>query len=100
MTENAWLPGCALNILFFPTFRTSGENIGDTGLVQAYRAWEAQYESSHKAGNEYLLPGLDKYTREQLFFISFARVWARKMKPAAAVSDPNQISSFDRVNVF
>ncbi|KAL0063326.1 hypothetical protein AAF712_009821 [Marasmius tenuissimus] len=72
---------------------TSGENIGDTGLVQAYRAWEAQYDSSHKSGNEYLLPGLDKYTREQLFFISFARVWARKMKPAAAVSDMKPVFS-------
>ncbi|KAL0578146.1 hypothetical protein V5O48_003851 [Marasmius crinis-equi] len=77
---------------------TSGENIGDTGLVQAYRAWEAQYESSNKAGNEYLLPGLDKYTREQLFFISFARVWARSMKPAAAVqrirTDPHSPNNF------
>ncbi|KAF9260514.1 zincin [Marasmius fiardii PR-910] len=77
---------------------TSGENIGDTGLIQAYRAWEAQYESSYKAGKEYLLPGLDKYTREQLFFISFARVWARSMKPAAAVqrirTDPHSPSIF------
>ena len=85
--------------LFF--FRTSGENIGDTGLIQAYRAWKAQYEESYEAGNEYLLPGLN-YTRcvhytqrwtfklkvrsEQLFFISFARIWARNMKPQEAVS--------------
>ncbi|KAF8636703.1 hypothetical protein AX17_003507 [Amanita inopinata Kibby_2008] len=63
---------------------TSGENIGDTGLIQAYRAWKAQYQESFDAGNEYLLPGLN-YTREQLFFISFARIWARSMKPEAAV---------------
>ncbi|KAJ3726361.1 hypothetical protein DFJ43DRAFT_1195956 [Lentinula guzmanii] len=76
---------------------TSGENIGDTGLIQAYRAWKSQYHSSHDAGNEYLLPGLP-YTREQLFFISFARVWARSMKPAAAVqrirTDPHSPSKF------
>ncbi|KAI6009923.1 Metalloprotease [Pisolithus microcarpus] len=42
-------------------WRTAGENIGDSGLVQAYRAWKAQYEDSYDAGNEYLLPGL-KYT--------------------------------------
>ncbi|KIL69617.1 hypothetical protein M378DRAFT_184036 [Amanita muscaria Koide BX008] len=59
-------------------------NIGDTGLIQSFRAWNAQYKESHKAGNEYLLPGLN-YTREQLFFISFARIWARNMKPEAAV---------------
>ncbi|KAH7929791.1 zincin [Leucogyrophana mollusca] len=71
---------------------TSGENIGDTGLIQAYRAWKAQYEDSYDAGQEYLLPGLD-YTREQLFFISFARTWAMNNRPADAVqrvrSDPH-----------
>ncbi len=65
--------------------RTSGENIGDTGLIQAYRAWKAQYEISLKDGNEFLLPGLDHYTRDQLFFIAFGRIWARNMRPAAAV---------------
>ncbi|KAF4608964.1 hypothetical protein EYR40_001317 [Pleurotus pulmonarius] len=76
---------------------TSGENIGDTGLIQAYRAWQAQYPKSLKAGNEYLLPGLN-FTREQLFFISFARIWARVMKPAAAVqrirTDPHSPSRY------
>ncbi|KAG1835663.1 Metalloprotease [Suillus variegatus] len=71
---------------------TSGENIGDTGLIQAYRAWKAQYEDSYDAGAEYLLPGLG-YTREQLFFISFARTWAMNTSPADAVrrvrSDPH-----------
>ncbi|TFK29797.1 endothelin-converting enzyme 1 [Coprinopsis marcescibilis] len=59
-------------------------NIGDSGLIQAYRAWKAQFDSALENGTEYLLPGIS-YTREQLFFISFARIWARAMKPAAAV---------------
>lgn len=42
--------------------RTSGENIGDSGLIQAYRAWKAQYHKSYQNGEEYLLPGLN-YTR-------------------------------------
>jgi hypothetical protein len=42
--------------------RTSGENIGDQGLIQSYRAWKAQYDDSFRAGNEYLLPALN-YTR-------------------------------------
>jgi len=85
--------------------RTSGENIGDSGLIQAYRAWKAQYELSFAAGNEYILPGLN-YTRqekfpvlipfpslltqnirEQLFFIAFGRIWAQNIKPASAVSN-------------
>ncbi|KIJ69577.1 hypothetical protein HYDPIDRAFT_24406 [Hydnomerulius pinastri MD-312] len=76
---------------------TSGENIGDTGLIQAYRAWKAQYEDSYDAGHEYLLPGLD-YTREQLFFISFARTWAMNNRPADAVqrvrSDPHSPNQY------
>lgn len=63
---------------------TSGENIGDSGLIQAYRAWQAQYHVSLESGNEYTLPGLN-YTREQLFFISFAQIWANAIKPATAV---------------
>lgn len=76
---------------------TSGENIGDTGLIQAYRAWKDQYDVSYQEGNEFLLPGLT-FTREQLFFISFARIWARVMSPAAAVqrirTDPHSPSRY------
>ncbi|TFY55841.1 hypothetical protein EVJ58_g7996 [Rhodofomes roseus] len=64
---------------------TSGENIGDTGVIQAYRAWKAQYDSGLANGSEYLLPGLN-FTREQLFFISFARGWARNIKTESAVA--------------
>ncbi|KAG9318324.1 Metalloprotease [Chiua virens] len=64
---------------------TSGENIGDSGLIQAYRAWKAQYEDSYDAGYEYLLPGLEDYTREQMFYISFARTWAMNNRPADAL---------------
>ncbi|KAI0709419.1 Metalloprotease [Earliella scabrosa] len=60
---------------------TSGENIGDSGLIQAFRAWKTQYQDE----SEFLLPGLN-YTREQLFFISFARAWAQNIKPEAAVA--------------
>ena len=67
------------------SYRTSGENIGDSGLIQAYRAWKANYDDSLEDGNEFILPGLN-YTREQMFFISFARSWAQNIKPAAAVS--------------
>ncbi|RDX56605.1 Metalloprotease [Lentinus brumalis] len=72
---------------------TSGENIGDSGLIQAYRAWKAQYNDE----KEFLLPGLN-YTREQMFFISFARSWAQNIKPAAAVArvrtDPHSPNRF------
>jgi endothelin-converting enzyme len=76
---------------------TSGENIGDSGIIQAYRAWKAQFADSFEAGNEYLLPGLN-YTRDQLFFIAFGRIWAENIKPAALVqrirTDPHSPAQF------
>jgi endothelin-converting enzyme len=57
-------------------------DIGDSGLAQAYSAWKAVTKSSSK---ELRLPGLD-YTPEQLFFLSFARIWAQLVRPATAVS--------------
>ncbi|CAG7846629.1 Neprilysin {ECO:0000269/PubMed:15283675, ECO:0000269/PubMed:8168535}; AltName: Full=Atriopeptidase; AltName: Full=Common acute lymphocytic leukemia antigen; Short=CALLA; AltName: Full=Enkephalinase; AltName: Full=Neutral endopeptidase 24.11; Short=NEP; Short=Neutral endopeptidase; AltName: Full=Skin fibroblast elastase; Short=SFE; AltName: CD_antigen=CD10 [Serendipita indica DSM 11827] len=76
---------------------TSGENIADQGLINSYRAWKANYNSSYEQGSEYLLPGLN-YTREQLFFISFGRTWARNMRPASAVqrirTDPHSPTQF------
>jgi endothelin-converting enzyme len=76
---------------------TSGENIGDSGIIQAYRAWKAQFAESFEAGNEYLLPGLN-YTRDQLFFMAFGRIWAENIKPAALVqrirTDPHSPAQF------
>ncbi|EIM20827.1 zincin [Wallemia mellicola CBS 633.66] len=52
-----------------------GEAIGDLGLVQAYNAWK-NAEAEEKSLR---LPGVD-FTDEQLFFISFARGWARSTR--------------------
>ena len=77
--------------------RTSGENIGDTGIIQAYRAWKEQFHTSQENGGEYLLPGI-AYTRDQLFFIAFGQIWGRSMKTAAAVqrirTDPHSPSRY------
>lgn len=97
-----------------PILRTSGENIGDSGIIQAYRAWKAQFNDSLKAGNEYLLPGLNhtRYDiadlmscithtavcRDQLFFIAFGRIWAENIKPEALVqrvrTDPHSPNQY------
>ncbi|KAL7424231.1 hypothetical protein Q5752_001817 [Cryptotrichosporon argae] len=62
-------------------------NIADSGLAQAYAAWQASRPSASALARapEARLPGLD-YSAEQLFFLAFARVWAQLTRPATAVS--------------
>ncbi|GAB6022924.1 NEDD8 protease Nep2 [Chamberlinius hualienensis] len=58
---------------------TLSENIADNGgfkiSYSAYKSWV------QKNGEEKRLPGLTKYTPEQLFFISFAQIWCGKSTP-------------------
>ncbi|KAF9291208.1 hypothetical protein BGZ68_004728 [Mortierella alpina] len=67
---------------------TLGENLADNGgLKKSFEAWHARFKSDPK-GNKYknhLLPGLDKYSREQLFYMAFARVWCSQRRPASAI---------------
>jgi len=50
-----------------------GENIADNGGVKAaYRAYKA-YTASH--GEEETLPGLEAFSMDQIFFLSYAHFW-------------------------
>lgn len=52
---------------------TQGENIADNGGIKeayyAYQAWTQRH------GEEYRLPGLEKYSPRQLFWLSAANTW-------------------------
>ncbi|CAJ0566155.1 unnamed protein product, partial [Mesorhabditis spiculigera] len=79
---------------------TQGENIADNGGVkQAYKAYKRFLE---KHGPEEALPGLEKYTNDQMFFIGYAQTWCNKMTPEATLrlilTDPHAPGMF-RVNV-
>ncbi|KAK2008261.1 endothelin-converting enzyme 1 [Colletotrichum eremochloae] len=53
---------------------TLGENIADAGgLVTAFAAWKRQKADGET--NDFDLPGLAKFTHEQLFFVQYAQGW-------------------------
>ncbi|EYE94245.1 M13 family metallopeptidase [Aspergillus ruber CBS 135680] len=62
---------------------TLGENIADAGgLGAAFHAWKKRDESKPDS----LLPGLSTFSKEQLFFISYANWWCSKTTKEAAES--------------
>ena len=55
--------------------RTLGENISDSaGLGVAFEAWRKRKGEKDREG----LPGLERFTEEQLFFVAFANMWCSK----------------------
>jgi endothelin-converting enzyme len=61
---------------------TLGENIADSGgLKAAYAAWKKR--DTEKPNQ--LLPGLENFSRDQMFFISFAGWWCGKARNGQAV---------------
>ncbi|KAF7715646.1 Endothelin-converting enzyme [Penicillium ucsense] len=60
---------------------TLGENIADAGgLTAAYHAWKKRDSSKPDPA----LPGLDGFSKEQLFFISYSNWWCGKTTKQAA----------------
>ncbi|KAF2420974.1 endothelin-converting enzyme [Tothia fuscella] len=62
---------------------TLGENIADAGgLTAAYSAWKKR----DAAAPNPKLPGLEEFSKEQLFFMSYSNWWCGKVRPAQAVA--------------
>lgn len=62
---------------------TLGENIADAGGVNAaFAAWKKR----EKMNPNPHLPGLDKFTKEQLFFVSYGGWWCSKSRKEAAIN--------------
>lgn len=59
---------------------TVGENIADNGGV---RVAYATYERLSQSSGADVLPGLEHFSREQLFFISYALVWCSSVRAEA-----------------
>lgn len=65
---------------------TIGEDVADAGgLAQSYRAWKDHLaKGGDRLASNGLLPGIP-YTREQLFYISYARGWVRNIRTQEAI---------------
>ena len=67
-----------------------GENIADNGGVrESFRAYENYIINQNGGKPEPKLPGLQEYTSEQMFFISFSQVYEK-----------NTHSLSNKVNLF
>ena len=54
-----------------------GENIADTtGVIASFSSWKGHEE--HDPSQH--LPGLQGFTREQLFFLNYAGMWCEKVR--------------------
>ncbi|CAG8955459.1 hypothetical protein HYFRA_00010325 [Hymenoscyphus fraxineus] len=63
---------------------TLNENIADAGgLGAAFAAWKL-HEATEPQPDE-LLPGLEGFSKEQLFFIAYGGMWCAKTRPANLV---------------
>lgn len=60
---------------------TIGENIADNGgLRVAYQAYQMKLS---RQSESLRLPGFDKFTEQQLFFLAYANTWCEALKPSA-----------------
>lgn len=74
---------------------TLGENIADAGgLTAAFQSWRKR--DGEKA--DLLLPGLQEFTKEQVFFLAYGLTWCGKTREEEAIrriyTDPHSPNSF------
>lgn len=92
--HNFTIPGTDGRHLHVNGRLTLGENIADAGgLTAAFAAW--QKRRAEKANQD--LPGLEHFTQEQLFFISYGTTWCGELRKEQAInyiySDPHSPKS-------
>ncbi|XP_067135098.1 endothelin-converting enzyme 1-like [Centruroides vittatus] len=77
--------------------KTLSENIADNGGLRlaylSYKKWVEDY------GREKRLPCLEKYSPEQLFFISFAESWCSNL-PLEIADQANDVHAADQLRVI
>jgi endothelin-converting enzyme len=81
--QNFTVPGADDKPLHVNGKLTLGENIADAGGVTAsFAAWKKRQAESPDQD----LPGLEHFSQEQLFFVSYANWWCGKSRKETAIS--------------
>ncbi|KAF2710379.1 zincin [Pleomassaria siparia CBS 279.74] len=81
--ENFTVPGPDGKALHVNGRLTLGENIADAGgLSAAFQAWKRR---AHEKANKDL-PGLEHFSQEQLFFVSYSNWWCGKTRKDTAIN--------------
>ncbi|TPX52421.1 hypothetical protein SeMB42_g01407, partial [Synchytrium endobioticum] len=79
---------------------TLGENLADNGIMRSYEAYQMDVQTD-KSANDQSMPGLQQYSKDQLFYLAFAQVWCGSVRPEQALarlrSDPHSPGRY-RVN--
>ncbi|KAK5634794.1 hypothetical protein RRF57_010507 [Xylaria bambusicola] len=75
---------------------TLAENIADAGgLVTSYDIWKKLDNACPEKG----LPGLEQFTKDQLFFIAYGQVWCSRLTPAQAAIPNAHAPPFARTRI-
>ncbi|KAJ3565729.1 hypothetical protein NPX13_g7393 [Xylaria arbuscula] len=75
---------------------TLAENIADAGgLLTSYDIWKKLDNACPEKG----LPGLEGFTRDQLFFIAYGQVWCSRLTPEQAATKGAHALPFARARV-
>ncbi|KAL6626131.1 zincin [Neocallimastix sp. 'constans'] len=70
---------------------TLGENLADNGgLARSYDAYKRSLSKKKSENNNQLLPNLTKYSKDQLFYISYGQSYCGKFRPEYLI---NQVHS-------
>jgi endothelin-converting enzyme len=80
---------------------TLGENLSDAGgLRAAYNAWEEERKKMPEVWDQ-SLPGLEEFTREQLFFLFYGNSWCEAPNKFlnAALVDPKRVHAPSLVRI-
>ncbi|KAF9914478.1 hypothetical protein BX616_008224 [Lobosporangium transversale] len=100
--SNFTLAGADGRLKFVNGNLTLGENIADNGGVkQSFETWYSRYKSDPTSKNydNRKLPGLEKFTPEQLFFIQWGRTWCSKTRPENIDMDLENVHSPTRFRI-